>query len=366
MATMDFDSDDTRRQAMAALWSGQPMPDDLATRWQAPSAGAGTTPFSATPSSATPTNGTAREAALQQFASVYGQYGREVGADEQQDFDNLWRQSREGSTFGGAGLDHPTGAWTDVLAGYQPQIAARLGPAGGGNGGGAGSGGGTLFANPHPSFSDPATQLIENYALDRFQQRQNPNPNSGTAQYEQYAKQLIDALKQPVYSSSDEAILKTGATDAMERERGQTKQRWIEEMSRRGIPPSSGVALDGLRKIEEHYNGLRTQVDAQFAREAIGRTRDQRTQVLDVLGQLAGSEEGRLREAGTYAAIPQQLLDNAFQRNLQLTGGAGNPGSTLNSILALNQANQNASATQSQNRSAFTSGLLQLLGALGG
>lgn len=191
------------------------------------------------------------------------------------------------------------------------------------------------------AFSDPASSLLENYALDQFGRRINPNPDSGTALYEKYARELIDTLRQPVYSPQEESILKTRASDAIEQERSATKQRWIEELSARNIPLSSGVALDGLQRIENHFNGLRTQAETQFATDAIAQTRQNRLQVLDTAGNLAGEEEARLQDAGNYARVPFDLQERAFQRNLQLVGAAGDPAQLTNSALGIGQLLQN-------------------------
>lgn len=203
------------------------------------------------------------------------------------------------------------------------------------------SGNGPAFANTSPLFSDPASSLLENYALDQFGRRINPDPNSGTALYEQYARELIDTLRQPVYSPQDEAILKTRATNAIEQERSATQQRWIEELSARNIPRSSGIALDGLQRIEDHFNGLRTQAEAQFATDAIAQTRQNRLQVLDTAGALAGEEETRLQDAGNYARVPYDLQERAFQRNLQMVNAAGDPAQLTNSALGIGQFLQN-------------------------
>lgn len=237
---------------------------------------------------------------------------------------------------------------------YQPQAgqAGAMGPVG--------------FQNTNPLFDDPASRLLEDYALDRFQQRQNPDPNSGTAMFEQYAKELINTLKGPVYSANDEAVLKGKAIDGIERERSATKQRWMEELSRRRIAPSSGIALDGILRIDEYFNQARNTFETQFAADAIQQTRQQRFQVLDTTGQLANSEESRLREALTYASIPKQLQDNAFQQGLQLVGAGGSPQSILNSALAIAQMGQQQGMYNSQRQSQLAGGLLQYLGYLFG
>jgi len=222
------------------------------------------------------------------------------------------------------------------------------------------------FTNTAPLFDDPASRLVEDSALARYQHLQNPDANSGTALFEQYARELANTLRQPVYSAQDESIIKGKALSTISSEADQTKQRWLEEMNRRGIPPSSGIALEGLQRIDQHFGGLRTQVESEFARGAIDQTRQQRFQALDTLARLSGAEESRLREANTYAGIPLQLQDNAFQRNLQLMGASGSPQSMLQSLMGIQQLAQNAQQMDSQSRAAMTQGLMQYLGYLMG
>jgi hypothetical protein len=232
-----------------------------------------------------------------------------------------------------------------------------------GNTGGSGS---PAFQNTSPQFDDPSQRLIEDYALGRYQQLQNPDPNSGTALFEKYARELIDTLRGPVYSAGDESIIKGKALDTIMGEQDQTIQQWMEQLSRRGIPPSSGPALEGVRQIQEHYKTLRTQVEADFARDAIAQTRTQREQVLNTAGQLAGSENNRLNAAGTYAAMPYGLSQDAFQRNLQLVNAGGSPSSVIQSLLGVANANQSADYYSSQQQQQLAGGLLQLLGYMTG
>lgn len=226
-------------------------------------------------------------------------------------------------------------------------------------------------------FDDPASRLIEDYSLDRFNQRQNPDPESGTARFESYIRELIETLrqpsayesylpelaeqlKQPVYSDQQSSQLKADVYDNIEVNRDQTKQRWLQEVSRRGFAPSSGPALEGLLRIDEQFNTMRTVADREFAVNAIDLTEQRRFQVADALRgsrdaerertgsatrsltALADSEESRLREAGTYAAMPKQLADTAFQQGLQLVGAGGSPQSALSSALSIyNAVSQN-------------------------
>lgn len=221
-----------------------------------------------------------------------------------------------------------------------------------------------------PNFDSPGAALLERYAMDRFGQRTNPDPNSGTARFEAYLRSLqeslqapsrfesavpgeVDRLNGPVYSDQQTSQLKARVYDDLEVQRQQTKQRWLQEISRRGFEPSSGVALEGLLKIDEQFGQMRTVADREFAVNAIGLTEQRRAQAMELLQALAGaersrrsetggafsdlmeSEESRLRDAGVYASMPLELEDRAFGLNERAVGAAGNPSTSLMNALSL-------------------------------
>lgn len=257
-------------------------------------------------------------------------------------------------------------SYRSLLGPSQAPPAAAAAAGGGGAGGGTGSSGSSAgsrpaFQNTSPRFDDPATRLVEDTALARMQSRTNPDPNSGTALFEKYARELIETLRGPVYSASDEAIIKTQAFDNIQREEDATIQQWIELTSQRGLTPSSGPVLDGILKIKNQYRGLRTTVEAQFARDAIAQTRVQRTQVLDTAGQLANSEESRLREALTLAGVPLSLHNDSFARNMQLLNAAGSPTQYLNTLMQTWQAGNQQNQIDSNNRAGTAMALLEYL-----
>ena len=351
MAAIGFDSEN--RNPRRSQPTNVVNPFAAAPPPQAPAAPPVTAPPSSQPARS---GGQDRDSAFREFSQAYAQAGRtQLGADELGDFEALWRNAE--------GYDRPR-EWSEVFGEYKPRIAQRIsGPAGPSQSGPQGPPG---FQNTSPQFSDPAANLLENYALDRFNQRMNPNAQSGTAMYEQYLRELEQTLGQPVYSASDEALIKGRAIDDLTKERDATIARWMEEVSRRNLAPSSGPALEGLRRIEDHYNTLKTQVESGFARDAIDQTRQQRFQRADVLGNLAGSEEGRMADAGNYARIPLSLQDRSFSQGLQLVGAGGNPSNLFSNALSfLNVGQQNQQYAQQQQQQ-FVAGLMNYLGYLFG
>lgn len=218
--------------------------------------------------------------------------------------------------------------------------------------------------NTSPTFDDPTQRLVEDSALHRMQQLNNPDPNSGTALYESYLKQLADTLKGAPFSDTEMAQLKNSVYQDLLSERDATQKRWLETVSQRGLAPSSGPALEGLKQIDGHFEQIRSAADSQFALAAIQQRQSNQSQVASIYGGLAASEEGRLDKGFTYSQVPYGLTNDAFQRNLQLVGAAGSPGGTINSVLGIVNAINANNQINSQNRTALTSGLLQYLGYL--
>lgn len=218
-------------------------------------------------------------------------------------------------------------------------------------------------ANTSPMFTDPSQQLLESYALDRYHQLQNPDPNSGTGLYESYAKQLVDQLKAAPYSRGDEATIKAGAYNSIGADEQTTTQQWMDEMSKRGIPPSSGIALQGIQNIKDQYNKARASVDQQFASNAITMGQNNRMNALGVLGNLATSENTRLNSAGTYAAIPYNLTQDAFGRNVAAVQAGGNPSVNASTAIQLAQAVQQSNSLSAQQKAQFLQELYQFIGS---
>lgn len=218
--------------------------------------------------------------------------------------------------------------------------------------------------NTSPQFTDPSQRLLEDYGLDRFHELQNPSQGSGNQLYESYAKQLVDMLKQGPYSQSDEAAIKAGAYNSINGDEQTTIQQWMEEMSRRNIQPSSGVALDGVQKIKESFNKLRASVDQQFAAGAIGMRRQDRMTALDVLGNLATSENSRLNLAEHFGRIPYDLGTDAFNQGLQMVNAGGSPAQAVQSAISLATAIQQSQQLNSQQKAQALAWLYELIGGL--
>jgi hypothetical protein len=337
MALMDFESSDSTQARLDPL--GNPMPDSGSAAYPLPSPPTAQVPLQGDTAGGLPS--------WYNQGQVDSWYQSELGRPA---------TNPDAGTGGHYGMEHAGAGSMDAIYGIihnSPEAQAHRTQTTG-----------TSIAPRDTGQTDPSQQLLSQYALDRFNQRLNPNPNSGTSMYETYARQLFDTLKGPAYSDADAQTLKANAYDGMEQERSSTKQRYMEELSRRGIPPSSGVALQGLIKIDNHFAGLRTQVERGFATQAMEAQRQNQIQALSVAAQLAAEEEGRQSDALQFAMLPYQLQNDSFSRNLQLVNAGGSPMSALSGLLGVANYGQGVNTQNQSNRASSANALGQYLSFL--
>ncbi|MEQ1726745.1 MAG: hypothetical protein ABL982_00075 [Vicinamibacterales bacterium] len=236
--------------------------------------------------------------------------------------------------------------------------------AGSGDDGGSNGTGKSPFNNATPTFDDPAQRLLEDYALDRFNHLQNPEDNSGTALYEQYLKDYVQKLSEPVYNPQEEAALKAKAYNSIYEERDKAREQFLQHLSSVRLSPTSGPAIAGLKEIDAQFEKVRAQADNDFATQAIQLRRENDANAMNVLGSLAGNEEQRLTNAGTYATIPYSLEQDAFSRNMQLAGLGGSPESLVSSVMAIAQQVSNNNNLSAAERQASISSIMEWLAGL--
>lgn len=137
--------------------------------------------------------------------------------------------------------------------------------------GGAGMGG---FPAGGQTFTDPPTQ-----------------------QWEQLLRQLVERMTkpQPTWTDAQLDLMQTQSLDPLERQRAAMKQQQTQRLAQRGIVPGSGIFDEAMAAIDRQFNQLRTQTQADFATQAIGRE--------DQLFQ--NNEQRALNATNLFKQIPQ-------------------------------------------------------------
>jgi len=227
-------------------------------------------------------------------------------------------------------------------------------------------------------------QMADQYAKEAQAQADN---NYGIDQYVQALLKRVGELEAPVYSQGEEALLRTGASDPLEERRGATlRNRQEEYLARTGFAPSSGGVTQLRGDINREFDRSRTQMDADFSRNAIQERQNRSnlatqlqgliaqargTKQSDRLGNLASlaqleaslnaQKEARERERLSTAAILPELTAQRLQLALQTLGGGGSSiDSLMGNILGLGNYNQQQQQINNSNSQASWGNLANL------
>lgn len=167
-------------------------------------------------------------------------------------------------------------------------------------------------------FSDPIARYLEEFAQQRAQRLENPPEGSGQNLLENALRRISGDFQSGGFTPGEQEIFTTQAIDPLERLRTSRKQQVLQELSRRGIGQTSGVAVQMLQDVDRQFDAMRSQTQAglagQFAQERVARL----LQALGLLGNLAGTENQRLDQAFQYRTVPLNLADRAFNQSMQV------------------------------------------------
>lgn len=261
-------------------------------------------------------------------------------------------------------------------------------------------------------FSDPNLDAVVNMIRGQMGGLQSSGPVSFSAgngllgDFITQGRQRIAELNQEPFSAAEEARYRTKAMEGVEANRTASKQRALENISRRGIADTSGILLDMEGDIDRAADANRTTADTDLAMFLTNERNRRRDAATAIAGQLAGAgaqdaalnlqgqtaaasiNQGRtgqiMQMAGMLAdiaaqqrgeakgrqndvlAIAQTLSQLAPQRLAQamgvLNGTGGNDASGLfNNTLNLSNSNNARDQQQSAGNQNFMLGLGQIL-----
>ena len=268
-----------------------------------------------------------------------------------------------------------TGGWTPQNSSYwlsrmaqgQGGVGDYSGaPEAGGGFGGALGGGGFQAAGV---FSDPATKAwntylnqtvgtlsqpyqpqdagqFQDYLRKYFQQLQTPQQPADTAAYQDYLRKYMTQLQGPAYTPAEMELMQTQALDPLEQQRQAEIAQVYNRFAGLGQAASSGGVQQSINDINRRYDALRTQVQAGFANQAIGLTRQNAATAAQVGGTLMGYQQNQIANAlaqqnqaaqigGALTGYEQSIAQNNEQRMLQALGLLGQVPQLADSRLAL-------------------------------
>lgn len=224
----------------------------------------------------------------------------------------------------------------------------------------------TLYGN------DPNASLLINTILSRLKQLQQP---VDTTAQDAYAKQALDRVQQlsaPPYTDAQSQALITQMRDPLTQARDQAKQQAAEQLSRRGITPTSGVFVDTMNKIDQAYQRGIASGTNSLAVKGIDQQQTNAMQQLQLLNSIVemnkathATQEGQSSQLIPTAANLTNFDSSRLNTllNASSTGG-GDPTSLIAALNNLGQLGiQQQGVTNSAN-SANAYALAQMVYAL--
>lgn len=185
----------------------------------------------------------------------------------------------------------------------------------------------TLFSTTWPPNETPRPTPYANNASAPASQPApsglagNPSvfTDPATTEWEALLRQLVDRMNQPqpTWTDAQLELMQTQSLDPLERQRTAMKQQQTQRLAQRGIVPGSGIFDEAMAAIDRQFNQLRTQTQADFATQAIGRedalfnTNEQRAlNATNLFKQIPQYADARLQLAANtlIPSNPAQLL----------------------------------------------------------
>jgi len=207
-----------------------------------------------------------------------------------------------------------------------------------------GGGGGGGYTNAG-IFDDPATAGWMKLLSSRINSLNTPYQPPSMAPLTDYLSSYFQKLQGPAYTPQQMDLLQTQSLDPLSRERDAVRQRIVEQASRRGLSPQSGIVQKQLSDADNQFEQIRTKTQAGFASKAVDLDRINAQQAASVGQLLANIEQSNFNQneqrANQAVGYAQQIPDLARQRMLDANAILGqsqvNPAQLLQMQMGQNQ-----------------------------
>jgi hypothetical protein len=177
-----------------------------------------------------------------------------------------------------------------------------------------------------------------------------------------YLRSYFQKLQGPAYTPQQMDLLQTQSLDPLSRERDAYRQRILENASKRGLDPKSGIVQKMISDADNNFEQIRTKTQAGFASKAVDLDRINAQQAASVGQLLANIEQADFnsneQRAGQALDTARMVPDLARQRMLDAQGILSQNSINPTSLLSLSQQGNQFDSQQTQN---YILGLAQLL-----
>lgn len=202
-------------------------------------------------------------------------------------------------------------------------------------------------ANPG-GYDDPSSMMYLNQVMERLNQLKQPQDTSIMDLLKSLSMDRIKNLGGAPYTAGEDAAMVTQYRDPLTQARDAAKQQKAEDLSRRGIGPTSGLYNSEMGKIDQGYERGIAQGSNQLAVQAVNekqRRADQQLQILNSLLGVQNVQTDRTSQRQDQAVSTAMMFPNFDDKRLDMLlrssgEGAANPSSILGNLTQLGSLNQ--------------------------
>lgn len=223
-------------------------------------------------------------------------------------------------------------------------------------------------ATPNPN--DPNYSLLMNTVLSRLKQLSTPVDTTAQNAFITQALSRVQQLSGAPFTDAQSAALLTQHMAPLTQARDAAKQQAAEQMSRRGISPSSGLFIDTMNKIDQSYQkgvaGVTNTLNVKGIDQA---TQNANTQlallnsIVEMNRATQNQQEGLSSQLVPTAGVMSSLDSNRLGLANQ-TASLDNPNTAISQLLALGQLGLNNQGQVNSQNAAQSAAMAQLIYAL--
>lgn len=199
--------------------------------------------------------------------------------------------------------------------------------------------------NTATPYSNSSQSLLLNAALQRLSQLEQPIDHTAEDAYTKMALDRVNQLSGAPFTDRENAALLTQHMAPLTQARDTAKQQAAEEMSRRGIIPSSGVFQDRMKAIDTAYERGVAGVTNTLNIQGIDATQKNAALQLQILDSLVSMGRMSRQEAEQRSLAIVQTAGIPFDTDLRTLGaltsasGGNDGGSAMSALLSLGGLN---------------------------
>jgi len=171
-----------------------------------------------------------------------------------------------------------------------------------------------------PPVKDVPDMSAQFAALLKAIQDNTASTTGPTAKYQGILDDLVTQLQKPAYSDDQLAQLKTAAVDTLNHEHQTALDNKTRAMAMSGIPPSSGIAQEALKHVDEQYQTLKAQSLQAQNTEEIKQINDRRQQLMAAASSSLTAAQQQAKNEQDALVAQMNLLMNQRTQDISVRG----------------------------------------------